>query len=230
MKKTLSVILVLAALLSFGLNAFAAEPPVCSSAQEVDVASVLAWNSLDRILAAYGNIEMKYTLDQEQPQGKFSYNYTDYYYLIDGTYYTCATVEDRIYGGITESFYEFNPDDSYMYYLFPGGAADKQEYPAEYFEASLRTPVVPSPEEGWTLVVLSAEEADGAFVFTYTARCDADGSLTDSVTIFVDPATNLITGFKFGGSGDNAFGHVEYCYEGTVAYGVDSEPNYYVRG
>ena len=232
MKKAISLLLAMIVILSLAASSFAdgsSVPaiPTFPSAKEVDIDAVLSGNRLGSLLNRFGNIEMRYTLDQEQPQGRYSFDYVDTYYLIDGSYYMYTIVNDKVYGGTTESFYEYDPDNSYIYYRFPGGP-DKQEYPAEYFAASLDWPVVPYAGSHGTTEVISAEEAGGLYVLTYVCRYP-DGAMDGPVTLYVDPASSLIAAYKFSGSADNAFGHVNYVYDARLEYGVDTVPNYSIR-
>lgn len=65
-------------------------------------------------------------------------------------------------------------------------------------------------------------------MLTYACRYP-DGAMDGPVTLYVDPASSLIAAYKFSGSADNAFGHVNYVYDARLEYGVDTVPNYSIR-
>ena len=232
MKKLFSAILILAMVLSFGIFVFADEAvpglPVYASAEEVDVAELLAGNALGKILDTFGNIELTYIMDAVFPDQTSHSESVFTEYLIDGVYYASGSQD---YGdAVIESFYECNEADPYQY-IKGTGYSDKAEYPVEKYMEHLNAPQVPYPEEGQVLDVQSVEDVDGLFVIDYSVS-NADGSGHPQVaTICIDPVTSLITAFKYVWPFDaEGVGYTEYKYDGTIAYGVDSEPNYSVRG
>lgn len=234
MKKLLSLSLVLALVLSFSAAAFADDAPefslpVYSSAAEVDIEEVLSGNTLGALLDAFGSVQQTYYLKQEQPDGVYEMDFVDTNYLIDGVYYLSGTQTDRTFNSTTSYFYECSEDDPVEYYLFPNGL-EKVDFPVEYYLEGLDYPLFPSKDtEADQIEVLSAEEADGLYVIKYRVVY-ADGYDPMEATVRIDPATSLIKGFTIENSSNTDIGIIKVFREGTVEYGVDSEPLYELRG